>query len=374
MKIPWSHANLWRIGVLALGVAASPVPAEDYRVEVRAENLKFPWGLAQLPDGSLLVTTKPGALWRLDATGENRREITGGPEVIWVGQGGLLDVAVSPEFERDEENWIYLSYSKSCAQGFTTAVSRYRLRDQHLEEGQLLFEAQPCSGLTWHFAGRLALDAKGYLFLTVGDRGERHGSQQLAIHHGKVIRLHQDGRVPSDNPFRSQPDALPESWAYGVRNSQGMAWHPLTGELWLHDHGPKGGDELNRVRAGANYGWPLVTFGREYSGLPISEDTEAPGIDAPHWQWTPSIAPSGLAIYDGEEFPAWRGHFLVGALKFQQIHRLEMDAEGSFSEQVLPQPRGVRIRDVRVLSDGRIYVLTDAEDGMLLRLSSASYN
>ncbi len=357
-----------RVFACSLWLSLSPVAAEELRVEVLAEDLNFPWSLAQLPEGELLVTTKPGELLRLDVQGRNRRMVSGTPDVAFVGQGGLLDVALHPQFATGE-NWIYLSYSASCASGFTTVVSRYRLQGQTLSDEQLLFEAQPCSGLTWHFAGRLVLDADGYLFITVGDRGERAGSQQLDSHHGKVLRLHADGSLPSDNPFLNQKDAHSEIWSYGHRNPQGMSLHPLTGELWLHEHGPKGGDELNQVVAGANYGWPIVTYGEEYTGGRVSEWQEAPGIESPRWQWTPSIAPSGFAIYDGAVFPAWIGHFLVGALKFRQLHRLAPDAEGVLSEHILPKPHGLRIRDVRVLADGHIYVLTDAEQGQLLRLS-----
>ena len=367
--------SLWRSlsrcnGVFAFGLwlVLSPVAATDLRVEVLAEDLKYPWSLAQLPNGDLLLTTKPGELWRLDSQGRKRRAVEGVPEVAWVGQGGLLDVVVHPQFA-EGKNWIYLSYSASCSRGFTTTVSRHRLHGHALSDGELLFEAQPCSGLTHHFAGRLVLDAHGHLFITVGDRGERSGSQRLDFHHGKVIRLLTDGSLPPDNPFLGGDGTLPEIWSYGHRNPQGLALHPQTGALWLHEHGPRGGDELNRVLRGANYGWPIVTYGEEYIGGRVSELQEAPGIESPRWQWTPSIAPSGFAIYDGAIFPAWKGHFLVGALKFQQLHRLAPDADGDLHEHILPKPRGSRIRDVRVLADEHIYVLTDSRQGQLLRLS-----
>ncbi len=355
--------------LLAAGTVASREPDDlSYRVETLQEGLEYPWSLARLPDGSLLITEKPGRLLRVDPDFGDRRPVEGTPEVIWVGQGGLLDVATHPRYGRADDRWIYLSYSKSCVAGFTLALSRYRLQGNRLEEGQLLFEARPCGGLTWHFGGRLAFDARGDLFLTVGDRGERERAQRLDNHWGKLIRLHADGRVPADNPFVEDAGALPEIYSYGHRNPQGLAWNPIDGELWLHEHGPKGGDELNRVRAGANYGWPKVTHGREYTGGMISERTGAPGVEPPVTHWTPSIAPSGLAIYDGDRFARWRGHFLVGALKSRVALRLRPRKDGGMDESVLPEPRGLRVRDARALPDGLIYFLTDDSDGKLLRL------
>ena len=365
--------------MLAGDVFASEISAAEsddmaYEVEVLQEGLEYPWSLVQLPDGSVLVTEKSGRLLHLSADFSSRHSIEGVPKVDWVGQGGLLDVVLHPEYGQADNRWIYLSYSKVCATGFTTVLSRYRLQDHRLEDGQLLFEAHPCGGLTWHFAGRLAFDADGYLFLTVGDRGERENAQKLSSHWGKLIRLHADGRIPEDNPFVGNTGALPEVYSYGHRNPQGLAWNPFDGKLWLHEHGPKGGDELNRVQAGANYGWPRVTHGREYTGGIISEQTHAPGIEPPVWHWTPSIAPSGFAVYDGEPFAAWRGHLLVGALKFRSVYRVQLRQEGGVHEQVLPEPQGHRVRDIRVLEDGLIYLLTDDADGQLLRLVPATYN
>ena len=361
-------------GIFAPGISATESDDVVYQVEVLQEGLEYPWSLAQLPDGSVLVTEKPGRLLHLSADFSSRHSIEGVPKVDWVGQGGLLDVVLHPEYGQADNRWIYLSYSKVCATGFTTALSRYRLQGHRLEDGQLLFEAHPCGGLTWHFAGRLAFDADGYLFLTVGDRGERENAQELDSHWGKLIRLHADGRIPEDNPFVGNADALPEVYSYGHRNPQGLTWNPYDGMLWLHEHGPKGGDELNRIRAGANYGWPRVTHGREYTGGIISEQTHAPGIESPVWHWTPSIAPSGFAVYDGEPFATWRGHLLVGALKFRSVYRVQLTQEGGVHEQVLPEPQGHRIRDIRVLQDGLIYLLTDNADGQLLRLAPATYN
>ena len=363
--------NCMRAGILAALAAAGAAPAYDdsLRVETLAAGFEYPWSLAQLPDGSLLITEKPGRLLRLAADFRTRREVAGAPEVAWVGQGGLLDVLAWPGPGPPDGVRVLLSYSRPCATGFTTALGGYLLRDGELRDGRELFAAEPCGGLTWHFGGRLAAGADGMLYLTVGDRGERRHSQDLGSHWGKVLRLRPDGSVPDDNPFRGDPAARPEIYSYGHRNPQGMARHPDTGALWLHEHGPKGGDELNLLAPGANYGWPLATHGREYSGGAVSEHAELPGMASPVLHWTPSIAPSGLAICpDRGPCAAWRGQFLVGALKFQQLHRVWFEPDGAVREAVLPAPRGLRLRDVRALADGHIYLLTDEADGKLLRL------
>ena len=368
MRLFCTAAVLLAAGMFAPKVLMAEPGGLAYRVETLAGGLEYPWSLAQLPDGSLLITEKPGRLLHLNADFADRSLVEGVPEVVWAGQGGLLDVVLHPEYGQADNRWVYLSYSKACPAGFTTALSRYRLQGNRLENGRLLFEARPCGGLTWHFGGRLAFDADGYLFLTVGDRGEREKVQGLDSHWGKLIRLHEDGRIPADNPFAGDSGALPEVYSYGHRNPQGLAWNPFDGRLWLHEHGPKGGDELNRIRAGANYGWPRVTHGREYTGGMISEQTHAPGMEPPVQHWTPSIAPSGFAVYDGDAFAEWRGSFLVGALKFRSVYRVQLQAGGQVHEQVLPEPKEHRIRDVRVLADGLIYLLTDDSDGQLLRL------
>ena len=362
---------LLRAGTLAALAAAGAAAAYDDapRVETLAAGFEYPWSMAQLPDGSLLITEKPGRLLRLAADFQERREISGAPEVAQVGQGGLLDVLVWPRPEAADGARVFLSYSRACAAGFTTALGAYRLREGALCDGRELFAAEPCGGLTWHFGGRLAAGADGMLYLTVGDRGERRHSQDLGSHWGKVLRLRPDGSVPDDNPFLGDPRARPEIYSYGHRNPQGLARHPDTGALWLHEHGPKGGDELNLLFPGANYGWPLATHGREYSGGAVSDHEELPGMESPALHWTPSIAPSGLAICpDRGPCAAWRGQFLVGALKFQQLHRVWFEPDGAVREAVLPAPRGLRLRDARVLADGRVYLLTDEADGKLLRL------
>ena len=364
-------ASLLRAGTLAALAAAGAAPAYDDapRVETLAAGFEYPWSMAQLPDGSLLITEKPGRLLRLAADFRARSEIAGAPEVARVGQGGLLDVLVWPQSGTADGIRVYLSYSRACAAGFTTALSAYRLRGDVLRDGRELFAAEPCGGLTWHFGGRLAAGADGMLYLTVGDRGERRHSQDLGSHWGKVLRLRPDGSVPDDNPFLGDPRARPEIYSYGHRNPQGLARHPDTGALWLHEHGPKGGDELNLLRPGANYGWPLATHGREYTGGAVSAHEELPGMESPVLHWTPSIAPSGLAICPGRgPCAAWRGQFLVGALKFRQLHRVRLEPDGAVREEVLPAPRGLRLRDARALADGRVYLLTDEADGKLLRL------
>ena len=361
--------NMFRLLFFSSVLSVLPITAAgeglEFAIEEVAAELEYPWSLAQLADHSLLVTVKPGRLWHLDPATGKRTLISGTPEVAWVGQGGLLDVLVAQE-------WVYLSYSRPCRTGFTTAVGRYRLRGDRLVDGRELFRAQPCGGLTWHFAGRMARDEDGFLYLAIGDRGERTQVQDLGTHWGKIVRLHSDGRVPEDNPFVATPGALPEIYSYGHRNPQGMTKHPDRNEIWIHEHGPKGGDELNLLHPGANYGWPKVTFGREYTGGSISPYTEAPGVTPPHHHWTPSIAPSGLAIVPSfGPFASWGGQFLVGALVDRDLRRVHLADSGAVTEIVLDQPRGHRIRDVRVLGDDLVYVLTDARDGRLLRLRPA---
>jgi len=288
-----------------------------------------------------------------------------------VNQGGLLDVALDPEFAKTR--LVYLSYSEPREGGNGTAVARGRLADGGLEQVEVIFRQLPTVKGGHHFGSRLVFARDGRLFVTLGDRfSERAKAQTLDNHMGKVVRIERDGKVPADNPFLGQPGALPQVWSYGHRNVQGAALHPGTGELWTNEHGPKGGDELNRTLPGRNYGWPVVTYGVEYSGAKISDSPTAPGIEAPVHHWVPSIATSGLMFYTGERFPKWRGSAFVGALKDKQVARLEMDGNRVVSEERLLE--GVvneRVRDVEQGPDGYIYLLTDEPKGRLLRIEPA---
>ncbi|TBW57993.1 PQQ-dependent sugar dehydrogenase [Marinobacter halodurans] len=341
----------------------------DFRVDTLAARLEYPWGLAFLPGGDVLVTERAGRL-RILRDGELlETPVSGVPEVAVGGQGGLLDVILHPQF--DDNRLLFLSYAHQTGEGRTTRVARAEYRDGALENVNVIFEALPRSNTTRHFAGRLAFDRDGYLYVPVGDRGDKPRAQDLSDDAGGVHRITIDGQPAPGNPFLDKDGARKTFFTYGNRNIQGMARHPVTGEIWSHEHGPRGGDEVNIIRAGTNYGWPEITYGIDYSGLPITDRTRAPGMAQPLHYWDPSIAPSGLAIYDGEMFPKWRGDLFVGALKFQKVVRLRVnDREQVVEEEDLLTDLGKRIREVKQAPDGSIWLLTDAHDGEILRLSA----
>jgi glucose/arabinose dehydrogenase len=336
------------------------------------EGLQNPWSIAWLPDGRMLVTERAGRLrivsrdFKLDP-----KPVEGLPKIVVGGQGGLFDVVLHPNYR--ENRWIYISYSGAGDGGHGTELMRARLDGYRLVERQVLFRLQPKSGTGYHFGGRIVFDAKGHVFLTLGDRGDQDRAQRFDDHAGSVIRLHEDGSVPKDNPFSNRSDAKPELFSKGNRNIQGAALHPQTGELWIHEHGPQGGDELNIIRAGRNYGWPVITYGANYGiGTKIGEGTRKQGMEQPLHYWVPSIAPSGMAFYVGDRFPNWRGNLLVGALRDEMLVRLELDGEKVVKEErMMPDAIG-RIRDVRVGPDGYVYLLTDERRGVLARLEPLS--
>lgn len=334
--------------------------------------LEHPWSLAFLPEQQgLLVTERPGRLRLATLQGELSEPIGGVPAVYARSQGGLLDVALSPDFAQDR--LVYLSYAEAGAGRYAgTAVGRGRLSadNRRLDDFEVIFRQMPKLSSGAHFGSRLVFDRAGYLFITLGENNQRPTAQDLDKLQGKVVRLHPDGRVPSDNPFVGQPGARPEIWSYGHRNPQGAALNPWTGQLWSHEHGPRGGDEINIPQAGKNYGWPLATHGVDYSFLPIPEarGQTLAGTEAPHHVWAKSPAISGMAFYDGERFPAWRGNLFIGALVGQALIRLELSGDRVVHEERLLERLGERIRDVRQGPDGYLYVLTDAANGQLLRL------
>ena len=352
---------------------AGPVVVRTERASVEvttfASGLEFPWGLAFMPDGRMLVTERPGRLRIVAADGSLSAPVEGVPPVFARGQGGLLDVAVSPGFASDRT--VFLSYAEPTEIGARTAVARAVLDGGTLRDLKVIFRQRPDAPGAYHFGSRLAFDRQGRLFVTMGDRFSlRDRAQDLGSTLGKVVRIEPDGSIPRDNPFVSRAGALPEIWSYGHRNVQGAALHPGTGRLWTHEHGPQGGDELNVTRAGANHGWPVITFGREYGlGTKIGEGTERADVAAPLTHWTPSIAPSGMAFYTGDAFPAWRGQLLVGALAFRSLYRIELDGEKVVGQERMLESLGKRIRDVRVGPDGLVYLLTDDPEGAILRLS-----
>jgi len=339
----------------------------DLRITEIVAGLEHPWGLTFLPDGRMLVTERPGRL-RMIADGRLEAEpVAGLPPIEAHGQGGLLDVALHPHFA--ENRLVYFSYAGSGEGGISTEVARGKLVDSRLEDVQVLFRQQPRSKSGRHFGSRLVFDRQGYLYITLGDRGERERAQRPGDHAGSVIRLHDDGRIPADNPFIGKEGWKPEKFTLGNRNIQGAALHPKTGEVWAHEHGPQGGDEVNIIRAGINYGWPVITYGVNYViGTAIGEGTHKPGMAQPLYYWVPSIAPSGMAFYTGDRFPRWRGDLLVGSLKNRMLVRLSLDGEQVVGEERFLHDVLGRIRDVRQGPDGFIYLLTDEYDGSLVRL------
>jgi len=356
------------VTTILLTMLAQPATAADFRVQTVADGLDHPWALAFLPEGDMLVTERSGALLRLDPEQGQRTRVDGVPEVDARNQGGLLDVVLHPDFS--DNRLVYLSWSGRCDRGNATHVGRGRLDDDRLADFEVLFVARPCVRSTKHFGSRIVFDRDGYMFVTVGERGERDRAQNLGDHNGSVVRLYPDGTVPDDNPFLGQADARPAIYSYGHRNPQGAVLHPDTGRLWIHEHGPRGGDEINIPEPGANFGWPKTTYGKEYWGPEIGPD-KLEGTLQPIHQWTPSIAPSGMEFYTGERFPDWQGNLFVGALALTHLARLELDGDRVVNEQELLNDRGWRIRDVRQGPDGHLYLLTDAGNGRLVRLIPA---
>jgi aldose sugar dehydrogenase len=341
----------------------------DYTVNELVDGLEHPWGMAFLPNGDILVTERPGRV-RLVRDGELVPEpVEGGPQVWTGGQGGLLDIELHPEFQAN--GWVYLSYSKQVEGGVTTAVARARWDDGRLVELEDVFVADAVASGGAHFGSRIVFDRQGMMYVTVGDRGQMSPAQDLSNHIGTTLRLHDDGSAPQDNPFVGEEGALDEIFTYGNRNAQGMAVHPETGEVWQNEHGPRGGDELNRMVAGADYGWPDVSFGDHYDGRPIDDPAPGDGTEHPVVHWIPALAPSGLAFYTGDVFPNWRGSVLNGGLVARQIRRVVLDGDQAVHEEPLLEEYGARIRDVGIGPDGYVYFLTDHGNGVLGRLEPA---
>lgn len=339
-----------------------------FKLEVAATDLEHPWGMAQLPDGGWLITERAGRLRRLSSEGKLSEPLGGVPAVFAEGQGGLLDVALDPDYATN--GLIYLSYAEAEGELAGTAVARAKLVGDRLKSLQVVFRQQPKVKGNAHWGSRLVFGRDGTLFITLGERAAySESAQDLRTHLGKIIRIWPDGRTPKDNPFVKDEGALPEIWTYGHRNSQGAALHPDTGELWEVEHGPRGGDELNRIIRSTNYGWPEVCYGSHYDGTDIPDDHAARGFIEPKHFWTPSIAPSGLIFYTGDAFPEWRGDAFVGALAGMSLVRLDIDNGEVVKEERMLTQLNARIRDIEQARDGTIYVLTDDANGQLLRLS-----
>lgn len=392
MSTPTLALCALRLGLMAMALPAATAVAQetlrtqhhDVQLTLVADGLTSPWGVAFLPGGDMLVTQRTGQL-RVIRKGKLLPDtVPGLPPIRVGGQGGLLDVVAHPKFA--ENRFVYLSYSKPNAEGnqSTTAVIRARLENDRLTQVTEIFEAQKWSRGMGHYGSRLAFDREGYLFISLGDRQVmpagpidsllKHPAQNLGMHHGKIIRLHDDGRVPTDNPFVNTPGALPQIWSYGHRNVQGLAVHPTTNQLWADEHGPQGGDELNLVQAGKNYGWPVIGFGVNYrTGSAIHVGTTRAGMEAPINVWVPSIGISGLAIYTGDKFPQWQGQLFVGGLVGERLSRVALDGTTVKEVEHLVQGRG-RIRDVRQGPDGFLYLVFETRKGgspALMRLEPA---
>ena len=340
---------------------------QAFRLVTLLNGLENPWSLAFLPDGQMLVTERAGRLRLVSQDFKlNPKPIDGLPEVVAQGQGGLFDVVLHPQYAQN--GWIYWAYNAPGQGGWGTAMARGKLQGHRMTDVQVLFSMQPKTRSSHHFGGRIVFDQAGFLYLTLGDRGDKDRAQKLNDHAGSVIRLHDDGRVPEDNPFVKRVGALFEKWTLGNRNMQGAAVHPQTGQLWTHEHGPQGGDEVNVMRSGLNYGWPVITYGVNYGlGTKIGVGQAKVGLEQPLHAWVPSIAPSGMAFVSGSHFPQWQGNLLVGALRGQMLVRLTLDGEKVLGEERLLQGRS-RLRDVRMGPDGFVYLLTDEAQGALLRL------
>ncbi len=336
------------------------------RIETLARGLESPWGLAFLPDGRMLVTERTGRLRIVSPDGALSQPLRGVPEVLANGQGGLLDVAVSPAFAKDR--LVYLSYSTpGQGGGAATALMRARLVDGGLENAETIFRQRPAVDGGQHFGSRIVFARDGALFLTLGDRGKFTPAQDTGTTIGKVVRIMPDGAPAKGNAFAGKAGALPEIFSLGHRNIQGAALHPRTGELWVNEMGPRGGDEINRVQSGRNYGWPLVSWGDHYDGRPIPKPDTRPDLAAPAHYFKATVAPSGMTFYQGDAFPAWRGSMLIGGLVGRAIVRLEV--EGERVTEVDRIPMNARVRDVRTGPDGAVYALTDAAQGRLLKLT-----
>jgi len=362
---------------LSATVAADEYTTERHTVEMTTltENLSHPWGMTFLPDGSMLVTERDGILNHISADGSERTKIKGTPEVVARSQGGLLDVNIDPDFSNN--GWIYISYSEpnqNGGEGNSTAVMRGKLDGDQWVDGEVIFRQAPKYESGAHFGSRLVFSPEGHLFITLGDRYSRmEDAQTLDNHHGKIVRIWPDGSVPEDNPFVGDDDALDEIWSYGHRNVQGAAIHPDTGELWTIEHGPQGGDEVNIPKAGKNYGWPTITYGEDYGGGEIGIGTHKEGMEQPYYYWLPSIATAGSIFYTGDQFKHWQGDLLVTALRGQMIARLDLE-EGRMihEERLFDGDIDFRIRDIEQGPDGMLYILSDEDNGRLIKLSPAA--
>ena len=361
---------LIRVLLLCAGLVAAcgPVAAHDYRIETVVEGLEHPWSIAFLPDGRMLVTERAGRL-RIIADGRLLDEpVRGVPAAYVRSQAGLFEVMLDPDYR--DNGWVYLSLAHGTARANSTRVVRGRLEGSGLRDLEVLFTSDPPRNTPVHYGGRMAFLADGTLVIGLGDGFDfREDAQRLGNHTGTIVRINRDGGIPADNPFVGRGDARPEIYSYGHRNVQGLVFDAQHGHLWAHEHGPRGGDEVNLILPGGNYGWPVATFGVDYSGARITPYTSRPGMEDPRVDWTPSIAPSGMMLYRGDQFPDWQGDLFVTALVAREVRRVSLDGDRVTGQEPLFAEINARLRDVKTAPDGSIYVLTDERQGRVLRIS-----
>ncbi len=359
-------------GLAQITRAPAPENTVPVTVEMVAKGLEHPWGLQVLPDGRMIVTERPGRIRLVDQKGAVSPPLTGVPAVAATNQGGMLDIVLAPDFAAS--SLLHICYAEP-REGRTngSTVARARLvRDGtggRLDDVTIVFRQQPAATGGLHFGCRLTFAPDGRLFVALGERFQMQYAQDLSRHWGKVVRIEADGRVPADNPFVGKPDASPEIWSWGHRNPQSAAIEPESGQLWVVEHGPRGGDEVNIAKAGLNYGWPIIGYGIDYSGAKLHESAQRDGMEQPIYYWVPSIAPSGMTFYTSDREPSWKGNLFVGGLVSRALHRLVRAGDKIVGEEVLLNDVGERIRDVRQGPDGALWVLTDSPDGKLLKIS-----
>jgi glucose/arabinose dehydrogenase len=343
----------------------------SFQVQTFIDGFEIPWGMAFLPDQRMLVTDRIGDLWLVAKDGTDKMKVNGEiPNVRSKGQGGMLDVEVHPNFSNN--SYIYLTYSDVLDNKSHTSLIRAKLVNNQLIDSQVIFkpEEQFFTKKAHHFGSRIVFDDEGFIYFSIGDRGDRDLAQNLEMPNGKMYRIHDDGTIPIDNPFYYTKGAIQSIWSYGHRNAQGLALHPLTRQLWEAEHGPRGGDEVNIILKGHNYGWPVITYGKNYSGTIISRFTHKEGMDQPVFHWTPSIAVCGIAFYDGDQFPEWKNNLLATSLKFERLHRIELDGLNMVKDEIIYEP-GSRVRDVEIGPNGMIYVALE-DPGRIVQISPYS--
>ena len=343
----------------------------SFQVQTFIDGFEIPWGIAFLPDQRMLVTDRIGNLWIIAKDGTDKVKVIGEvPNVRSKGQGGMLDVEVHPNFSNN--SYIYLIYSDVLDNKSHTSLIRAKLVNNRLIDSQVIFKPEEkfFTKKAIHFGSRIVFDDEGFIYFSIGDRGNRDLAQNLEMPNGKMYRIHDDGTIPIDNPFYYTKGAIQSIWSYGHRNAQGLAIHPLTRQLWEAEHGPRGGDEVNIILKGHNYGWPVITYGKNYSGTIISRFTHKEGMDQPVFHWTPSIAVCGIAFYDGDQFPEWKNNLLATSLKFERLHRIELDGLNMVKDEIIYEP-GSRVRDVEIGPNGMIYVALE-DPGRIVKISPYS--